>query len=66
MLSHCLFIVLQLRLSPEYLELMRIQAIAANAKMYFGPSIPTMFIREGDSKVSMEAVQLKETVAENK
>ena len=27
---------------------MRYQAIAANAKLYFGPDIPSLFLREGE------------------
>uniref|UniRef100_A0A8C5H8M8 Erlin-1 n=1 Tax=Gouania willdenowi TaxID=441366 RepID=A0A8C5H8M8_GOUWI len=32
-----------LKLTPEYLELMKYQAIAANSKIYFGQDIPNMF-----------------------
>ncbi|XP_023183589.1 erlin-1-like [Xiphophorus maculatus] len=35
---------LQLKLTPEYLELMKYQAIAANSKIYFGQDIPNMFV----------------------
>lgn len=38
------FFVLQLKLTPEYLELMKYQAIAANSKIYFGQDIPNMFV----------------------
>lgn len=38
----------QLKLTPEYLELMKYQAIAANSKIYFGQDIPNMFV-EGHS-----------------
>lgn len=34
----------QLKLTPEYLELMKYQAIAANSKIYFGQDIPNMFV----------------------
>ncbi|XP_035256325.1 erlin-1 [Anguilla anguilla] len=33
-----------LKLTPEYLELMKYQAIAANSKIYFGQDIPSMFV----------------------
>lgn len=32
----------QLKLTPEYLELKRIEALAATTKVYYGPSIPQM------------------------
>ncbi|BES92111.1 ER lipid raft associated [Nesidiocoris tenuis] len=32
-----------LLLTPEYLELKRTEAIASNAKLYYGPNIPTFF-----------------------
>ncbi|XP_077351929.1 erlin-1 [Festucalex cinctus] len=34
----------QLKLTPEYLELMKYQAIASNSKIYFGQDIPNMFV----------------------
>uniref|UniRef100_V9KUK2 Erlin-1 n=1 Tax=Callorhinchus milii TaxID=7868 RepID=V9KUK2_CALMI len=34
----------QVKLSPEYLQLMRYQAIASNSKIYFGKDIPKMFM----------------------
>lgn len=33
-----------MKLTPQYLELMKFQAIAANSKIYFGQDIPTMFV----------------------
>lgn len=33
----------KLKLTPEYLELMKYRAIAANSKIYFGNDIPNMF-----------------------
>lgn len=32
------------KLTPEYLELQRYQAIASNSKIYFGSNIPSMFV----------------------
>ncbi|XP_066548898.1 erlin-1 isoform X1 [Amia ocellicauda] len=34
----------RLKLTPEYIELMKYQAIAANSKVYFGQDIPNMFV----------------------
>merc|ERR550519_344220 len=36
----------KLLLSPEYLELKKIEAMSVNNKVYFGPDIPNMFINE--------------------
>ena len=38
----------QLKLTPQYLEQMKFNAITSNTKIFFGPSIPGMFM---DSKV---------------
>ncbi|KAG9333050.1 hypothetical protein JZ751_013835 [Albula glossodonta] len=35
------------KLTPEYLELMKFKAIAANSKIYFGSEIPQMFVDSG-------------------
>ncbi|XP_023653516.2 erlin-1-like isoform X3 [Paramormyrops kingsleyae] len=34
----------RVKLTPEYLELMKYQAIAASSKIYFGQDIPSMFV----------------------
>lgn len=34
----------QHKLTPEYLELKKYQAIASNSKIYFGSNIPNMFV----------------------
>uniref|UniRef100_A0A8C4DE75 Erlin-1 n=1 Tax=Dicentrarchus labrax TaxID=13489 RepID=A0A8C4DE75_DICLA len=39
----------RLKLTPEYLELMKYQAIAANSKIYFGQEIPNMFVEGNNS-----------------
>uniref|UniRef100_A0A4W6DRI2 Erlin-1 n=1 Tax=Lates calcarifer TaxID=8187 RepID=A0A4W6DRI2_LATCA len=39
----------RLKLTPEYLELMKYQAIAANSKIYFGQDIPNMFVEGTNS-----------------
>lgn len=38
-----------MKLTPEYLELMKYQSIAANSKIYFGQDIPNMFVEGADS-----------------
>uniref|UniRef100_A0A8C9VBH7 ER lipid raft associated 2 n=1 Tax=Scleropages formosus TaxID=113540 RepID=A0A8C9VBH7_SCLFO len=37
----------KLKLTPEYLQLMKFKAIAANSKIYFGRDIPHMFVDSG-------------------
>lgn len=37
----------KLKLTPEYLQLMKYKAIAANSKIYFGSEIPQMFVDSG-------------------
>uniref|UniRef100_A0A8C1YZZ2 Erlin-1 n=1 Tax=Cyprinus carpio TaxID=7962 RepID=A0A8C1YZZ2_CYPCA len=63
----------RLKLTPEYLELMKYQAIAANSKIYFGQDIPNMFVEnsashptagrgEADSVEQLEALSMKESL----
>ncbi len=52
----------QMKLTPEYLELMRHQAIASNTKLYFGPSIPSLFLRERDSSESTVDLDIAGTI----
>ncbi|XP_072293332.1 erlin-1 [Eucyclogobius newberryi] len=49
----------RLKLTPEYLELMKFQAIAANSKIYFGQDIPNMFVEGngGPQKLSRSSEQ---------
>ncbi|XP_053548131.1 erlin-1 [Bombina bombina] len=42
------------KLTPEYLELMKYQAISANSKVYFGTDIPSMFLDSFSFKPSIE------------
>ncbi|TRY55410.1 hypothetical protein DNTS_034423 [Danionella cerebrum] len=56
-----------LKLTPEYLELMKYQAIAANSKIYFGQDIPNMFVDSsasrspnGESAEQLEALSMRE------
>lgn len=46
----------QVKLTPEYLQLVKYQAIAANSKIYFGSDIPNMFMdsTSGNSAPSIE------------
>ncbi|XP_041123323.1 erlin-1 [Polyodon spathula] len=46
-----------LKLTPEYLELMKYQAIAANSKVYFGQDIPDMFV---DNSAAQPRIQDEE------
>lgn len=39
-----LCVYLQLMLTPEYIELKKYEALATNNKVYFGNSIPSMFV----------------------
>ena len=50
-----------MKFTPEYLEFMRYQAIAKNTKMYFGPNIPSMFLREDKSSVEFDVPQMVST-----
>uniref|UniRef100_G3UR64 Erlin-1 n=1 Tax=Meleagris gallopavo TaxID=9103 RepID=G3UR64_MELGA len=47
----------KLKLTPEYLELMKYQAIAANSKLYFGDSIPSVFLDSYAFQKSRRALQ---------
>merc|ERR1712112_39205 len=38
----------RLLLTPEFLELKKIEAISTNNKVYFGPDIPNMFLSSTD------------------
>lgn len=44
------FLFVQLKLTPEYLQLMKYKAIAANSKIYFGKDIPNMFTNYAGSQ----------------
>ncbi|KAG2463294.1 ERLN1 protein, partial [Polypterus senegalus] len=41
----------RMKLTPEYLELIKFQSIAANSKIYFGNNIPDMFVDGGAFQV---------------
>lgn len=44
----------KLKLTPQYLELMKYQAISANSKIYFGSDIPSMFLDSQSLKSSLQ------------
>ncbi|KAA8592937.1 hypothetical protein FQN60_018392 [Etheostoma spectabile] len=54
----------KLKLTPEYLQLMKYKAIAANSKIYFGNEIPQMFVDSGSSGSSIKASTAMDIVAE--
>ena len=39
---------LQLKHTPEFMELARYQAMTTNTKFYFGPNIPSFFMQSRD------------------
>lgn len=44
-----------MKLTPEYLQLMKYKAIAANSKIYFGNDIPQMFVDSAGSSIKASA-----------
>uniref|UniRef100_A0AAQ5XRU6 Band 7 domain-containing protein n=1 Tax=Amphiprion ocellaris TaxID=80972 RepID=A0AAQ5XRU6_AMPOC len=44
----------KLKLTPEYLQLMKYKAVAANSKIYFGNDIPNMFVDSGSAGSSIK------------
>lgn len=44
-----------MKLTPEYLQLMKYKAIATNSKIYFGNDIPKMFVDSGSAGSSIMA-----------
>lgn len=50
---------LQLKLTPEYLAMIKYQSLSANTKVYFGPDIPSMFL-EGSQPRSSVATTMQE------
>ncbi|XP_061907572.1 erlin-2 [Entelurus aequoreus] len=45
----------KMKLTPEYLQLMKYKAIAANSKIYFGNDIPQMFMDSAGSSIKASA-----------
>lgn len=58
--THLLSFPQQLKLTPEYLELMKYQAIAGNSKIYFGQDIPNMFVEGVNSQQSKSPAPLQQ------
>merc|ERR1711864_55424 len=58
----------QLLLTSEFLESKRIEAMATNNKVYFGPDIPHMFISGTgeDSKIDRRSVTVASSTTEEK
>uniref|UniRef100_A0A665WTI1 Erlin-2 n=1 Tax=Echeneis naucrates TaxID=173247 RepID=A0A665WTI1_ECHNA len=54
----------RLKLTPEYLQLMKYKAIAANSKIYFGNDIPQMFVDSGSAGSSLKASAAIDIVGE--
>ncbi|XP_070690590.1 erlin-2 [Pempheris klunzingeri] len=54
----------KLKLTPEYLQLMKYKAIAANSKIYFGNDIPQMFVDSGSTASSIKASAAMDIVDE--
>ncbi|XP_026198828.1 erlin-2 [Anabas testudineus] len=54
----------KLKLTPEYLQLMKYKAIAANSKIYFGNDIPQMFVDSGSADSSIKASVAMDIVGE--
>uniref|UniRef100_A0A8C3A8B2 ER lipid raft associated 2 n=1 Tax=Cyclopterus lumpus TaxID=8103 RepID=A0A8C3A8B2_CYCLU len=54
----------QLKLTPQYLQLMKYKAIASNSKIYFGNDIPQMFVDSGSAGNSIKASAALDIVAE--
>merc|ERR1719412_117672 len=42
----------KLLLTPEYIEMKRIESLSNNQKVYFGPDIPTMFANQQEASVA--------------
>ena len=55
---------MQLKLTPEYLQLMKYKAIAANSKIYFGNDIPQMFVDSASAGSSIKASAAMDIVGE--
>uniref|UniRef100_A0A673GT94 Erlin-2 n=1 Tax=Sinocyclocheilus rhinocerous TaxID=307959 RepID=A0A673GT94_9TELE len=54
----------KLKLTPEYLQLMKFKAIAANSKIYFGSEIPHMFMDSGPGSSSSAASKAIDALSE--
>ncbi|KAM3830810.1 erlin-2 isoform 2-T2 [Vipera latastei] len=55
----------KLKLTPEYLQLMKYKAIASNSKIYFGKDIPNMFMDHAATPTKFSEGQAEELKVEN-
>lgn len=56
-------VTVQLMLTPEYIELKKYEALAANNKVYFGNSIPSMFVDFQQAAESAAATSAEKKVS---
>ncbi|TRY96233.1 hypothetical protein DNTS_013747 [Danionella cerebrum] len=54
----------KVKLTPEYLQLMKFKAIASNSKIYFGSEIPHMFMDSGAGSLSSAASKAIDALSE--
>jgi len=52
---YLLFPLFQMKLTPEYLQLIKYKAISSNSKIYFGSDIPQMFVDSVGSAIKASA-----------
>merc|ERR1712062_601692 len=52
----------KLLLTPEYIEMKRIESLSNNQKVYFGPDIPTMFVNQQEESNPSVAATIPKTV----
>merc|ERR1719278_817777 len=52
----------KLLLTPEYIEMKRIESLSNNQKVYFGPDIPTMFVNQQEASNPSVAATIPKTV----
>lgn len=55
----------KLKLTPEYLQLVKFKAIAANSKIYFGNDIPHMFVDSGRGGAAVKAPPTMDRVSDS-
>lgn len=54
----------RLLLTPEYLELRRIEAVAKNNKIYYGQDIPSAFFHSGEVAAASSTTSAKKVPAQ--
>merc|ERR1719210_759687 len=52
----------KLLLTPEYIEMKRIESLSNNQKVYFGPDIPTMFVNQKEESQASIAATMPQKV----